>query len=341
MSDSNNLTRRDFILKALLFTGGGLAAGGGAAYAKSRWDTAQANAEAQSAALQAQASNSEEQAALLQQSLSASQANVAEFQAQLGTALTKNAELQNALTEKQTEVDTLNVSLSESQTKIANLEQLVALFDKLESGDFDSLLLNGLAAAATGFAGLLGLSGLVGDGIRLGRALFDSFELKFPDYRAGIDWLKAQIDSLNARIAAVETAIGQAISSLDPLTSRMRQLVAYILDHLPFGIGQSVTNALTAIDDLYGSLPDTITGSQQKIVDKLAEPFGTNEKSLSRALLQPVREKAFTASEKLVVHSKTLSNTYMHQLQDPTLLAIHARTEVWNEIKTFREAKQI
>ncbi len=38
---------------------------------------------------------------------------------------------------------------------------------------------------------------------------------------------------------------------------------------------ESVKNALTAIDDLYGSLPDTITGSQQKIVDKLAEPFGT------------------------------------------------------------------
>ncbi len=341
MSDSNTLTRRDFILKALLFTGGGLAAGGGAAYAKGRWDASQAVAQAQSADLQAQASNLEEQAALLQQSLSASQASVAEFQAQLGTALTKNAELQNALTEKKTEVDTVNLSLAEAQTKIANLQELVGMFDRLEAGDFDALLLNGLAAAATGFAGLLGLSGLVGDGIRIGRALFDSFEQKFPDYRAGIDWLKAQIDSLNARINAVETAIGQAISSLDPLTSRMRQLVAYILDHLPFGIGQSVTNALTAIDDLYGFLPDTITGSQQKIVDKLSEPFGTNEKSLSRALLQPVREKTFTASEKLVVHSKALSETYLHQLQDPTLTAIDARTEVWKEIKTFREANQL
>lgn len=340
MSDSNNYTRRDFILKALLFIGGGLAAGGGAAYAKRWWDTAQANAEAQSAVLQAQVSNSEEQAALLQQSFAAAQANAAEFQAQLGTALTKNAELQNALTEKQTEVDMVNTSLAEAQTKITNLQELVGMFERLEAGDFDSLLLNGLAAA-TGFAALLGLSGLVGDGIRIGRALFDSFELKFPDYRAGIDWLKAQIDSLNARIAAVETAIGQAISSLDPLTSRMRQLVSYILDHLPFGIGQSVKNALTAIDDLYGSLPDMITGSQQKIVGKLAEPFGTNEKSLSRALLQPVREKAFTASEKLVVQSKTLSNTYLRQLQDPALLAINARTEVWKEIKAFREAKQV
>ncbi len=58
-------------------------------------------------------------------------------------------------------------------------------------------------------------------------------------------------------------------------------------------------------------------------------------------MLQPVREKAFAASEKLVVQSKTLSNTYVHQLQDPALLAINARTEVWKEIKTFREANQL
>lgn len=98
---------------------------------------------------------------------------------------------------------------------------------RLEAGDFDSLLLNGLAAA-TGFAALLGLSGLVGDGIRIGRAL-----------------------------------------------------------------------------------------------------------------LQPVREKAFPVSEGLVVQSKTLSNMYLHHVQDPALLAINARAEVWKGIKAFREAKQV
>lgn len=50
------------------------------------------------------------------------------------------------------------------------------------------------------------------------------------------------------------------MKSLDPLTSRMTQLVDYILANLPFGIGQSIKITLKAINDLYQSLPPLATG---------------------------------------------------------------------------------
>jgi hypothetical protein len=345
-STQSETSRRDFLQKALIFTGAGLALGGVAAYAKGRMDAASTSAAAPEAgasidALSAQLTESNNQAAMLQQALNASEAALAQLRPQLNAALAQNVELQDSLTRQQTEAEALRAQLAEAQATLDKHKQLLALFDQLEGFDVDTVVAAGLASASAGMAGLLSLSPLVADGVKLARALFDNFEKQFPTLRASLDWLKSGLDSMNAGILTVETAIAQAITNLDPIATRMTQLVGYILDNLPFGIGKSVKAALDANDSLYGTLPSFVAGARTQIIAQFVDPYSDTEKGLSKAMLKPIREKAFDSSDKLSAQVTATAQTFVNDLHIPATAALDKRAAKRKEIATFRDTNKI
>lgn len=339
MSDSN-VSRRDFIQKAALFTGAGLAVGGAAAIGKELWDSNQ-DAAKEMESLKTAMGDSADQIALLQQSLAAAEAELAKLRPDYAESLSKNAELQNALAGKQQEADSLRAALDLAQKRVSVLAQLVGLYEKLEGGDFDRLLSDGLAAAAASFAGALGLLPLLSDGMRLARALLESFENQFPAFRAGLNWLKQHLDNITASINSVEKAIEQALATLDPVTSRINQLVSYILKYLPGNIGAAVQGALDAISLLYQSLPNVVSGAHDQVISMLSEPFGESDKSLSRTLIHPIREKALAPAEKMAVQIKGVNETYLKTLHEPAKRALDQRAAVAKEIADFRAANSM
>jgi hypothetical protein len=341
MSDSINPDRRNFLLQAILFTGGGLILGGAGAMATSRFTVAPPTAASPLLPASTSSLQTQNQIAQLQNLLKSSQDSLAQSQTQLQQTLTKNAELQNSLTEKKTEADKLRTQLAGAQTQLEKYKKLMALFEKLDSVKFDKLVSDGLTAASAGFLTVLAATPLVAAGLEVARNLFDNFERQLVLFRASVDWLKSQIDSLNGNIGVVEAAIGQAMRSLDPLTSRMTQLVDYILANLPFGIGQSVKITLKAINDLYQSLPPLATGATAQVLNVLIDPFSSGEKSLTYTLLKPVREKMFDPSEKLATQFKTLNDIYLRDLHLPVRQAVEDRAKVLDEIAEYRRANSL
>lgn len=346
------LSRRNFLRDVLLYTGAGLALGGAAAYAKDRWDAGQAAAplvshaaETAVAGLQGQVDDSAAQVTLLQQSLAAAEAALADLRPQLSAALAENANLKNDLTTAQTglletrqEADGLRGLLAEAEAKLGRFKQLIDLFDNLEAVPLESAVVNGLAAAAVGFGSVLGLTPLLAQGVALARGLFDTFENQFPAFRAGLDWLKERLDGLENGVAAVEAAAAEAVDSLDPVTNRLGQLIEYILDHLPFGIGRSIKNALSSLDALYQSLPDLISGSRGQVVATLGEQFGNGKAGLAKTVLQPVRDNALAPAEQLASQVETLHQSFINDLHDPLVGALDRRNAIRKEIEAFRAA---
>ncbi len=339
MSDSN-VSRRDFIQKAAIFTGAGLAMGGAAAIGKEVWDSTQ-SVTTEAEALRAQAADSSSQAIQLQTSLTAAESELAKLRPDYAAALSVNAELQNTLTGKQQEIDSLNAELAGARAQLEKLTALVGMYSRMDDPTFDSLVGNGLAVAAAGLAGVLGLTPLVTDGMRLARTLFEGFESQFPNFRAGLKWLRDRLDDLSASILAVEKAIVQALKTLDPVTSTMNQLVTYILTYLPSSIGVGVKGALDAVNLLYQSLPTTITGAHNQVVDMLSEPFGETERSWSRTLVGPIRDKSIAPAEKLAVQVKSLNEAFGRSLHDPVKQALDQRAAVLREIADFRLANNL
>jgi hypothetical protein len=133
----------------------------------------------------------------------------------------------------------------------------------------------------------------------------------------------------------------QALKTLDPVTSTMKQLVDYILTWLPTNIGLGVKAALDAINFLYTSLPPVITGTHDQVIEMLTAPFAEDEKGLKQAMVKPIREKAFAPSEKLAQQVQSLNDTYTQSLHVPAQVALDQRAVLLKEIADFKAANQI
>jgi hypothetical protein len=198
-----------------------------------------------------------------------------------------------------------------------------------------------LVAASAGFVTVLAASPLVTAGLEIGRLLLNNFERDLINFRASVDWLRAQIDSLNGNIGVVEAAIGQALKTLDPVTSRMTQLVDYVLANLPFGIGQSLRITLKALNELYNFLPPLSAGTYGQVVGLLSDPFSASEKGLAQTLLKPIREKLLEPAEKFAAQFKTLNEIYLRDLHIPVRQATEDRASTLREIADFRKTNSV
>ncbi|MBI3362760.1 MAG: hypothetical protein HY023_16795 [Chloroflexi bacterium] len=150
-----------------------------------------------------------------------------------------------------------------------------------------------------------------------------------------------KLDDLGKSITAVEAAAGQAVRTLDPVASRFSQLIDYILDHLPFGLGRSIEEALTALDDLYRSLPALIAEANAQVVNVMGAPFAQDANGLGQRLLRPIRERAFDPAEQLGAQLQTLYDSFVNNLHDPVVGLLDQRAAIRKEIGAFREANQI
>jgi hypothetical protein len=340
MSQSN-VSRRDFIQKAALLTGAGLAAGGVVAVGKEVWDFSAQSTTAEVETLQAQVAESSTQLVQLQTSLAAAESELAKLRPDYAAVLSTNAALQNSLTGKQQEVDSLKSALAGTQAQMEKLTALTGMYGRLDNNTFDSLVNDGLAAASAGLVGAVSLTPLVVDGMRLARTLFEGFEGQFPNFRSGLTWLRDRLNDLSNSILTVEKAILQALKTLDPVTATMSQLVSHILNYLPANIGLGVRAALDAINFLYQSLPNVINGAHDQVIDMLSEPFGESEKSWGRTLVGPIRDRSIAPAEKLAVQVKTFGDTFNRSLHDPVKQALDQRAAVLKEIADFRTANNL
>jgi hypothetical protein len=339
MSDST-VSRRDFVQKAVLFTGAGLAVGGAAAIGKSVWDSNQSSA-TELESLQSQVADSSVQIAQLQQALSLAETELNKLRPDYAALLSVNAQLQNTLTSQQQEVDTAKADLIAAQLKLEKLSKLVAMYEQLDNNSFDTLVQSGLNSAAAGFAGALGLLPLVTEGLKAAAGLLDGFEFQIPNYRSGLSWLQKRMDDMTSSISSVEKAIVQALKTLDPVTSTMTQLMNYILTWLPTNIGAGVKAALDAIDFLYASLPPVITGAHDQVIEMLTAPFADDEQGLKRTMVKPIREKALAPSEKLTQQVQSLNDTYTQSLHVPVQVALDQRSTLLKQIADFKAANQM
>lgn len=346
--DSPASSRRRFLLQAAGVTAAGLAVGGGAAWAKQRSDEADA-AQAAVRELQAQLAAASNTNAALDVSTVNLQQQLANLQNQLAALTGQNGQAASALSAAQKESADLKTQLASAQAQLSaandqlgKFKTLIALYDQLEGIGLDTLVRDGLTAAAAGLTTALGLTGLLKDGVQLAHTLLDNFEKLLPDFHSAMTWLGGRIVNFQLSLYAVETAAQRTVNSaLTGLTVVFGGFVSYVLDHLPFNIGGNVRATLTATQDLLVNVEEAAADMSTQVLDRISKYVGDGPQNWKRTLVTPLRNKTLTPAANLLSALAEADTTFTTALHEPVTAALDRRAQIRAQIAALRAANQL
>jgi len=223
--------------------------------------------------------------------------------------------------------------------EISRLHGLVDLYEKLERVGLDAILQSGMAAVALLFGGLeLGANGLK-SGLELVEKGLLSIEKTFPIVQTGIEWVEKGVSALAGGIDALQTTLGQVIDRASPITEALGDFVAFVLDKLPFGIGDRVQSALDMLSDLVGGIPELIEGINTHLLEPLRQDWFSTEdgKGVDEVLFKPLVEHVFDPLEAHLGDLAGLIDTWQQKLVAPSQQAIEERAMIREQIAQYKK----
>jgi len=236
-------------------------------------------------------------------------------------------------------VDTqADLAKATADDEISRLQGLVDLYEKLEKIGLDAILQSGMAAVGLLFGGLeMGASGLK-SGLELVEQALLSIEKAFPAVQTGIEWVEKGVSALADGIDAVQTTLGRAIDKASPITEALGDFATFVLDKLPFGIGEKVQSVLKALSDLVGSIPELVEGINGHLLEPLRQNWFSTEvgKGLDDALLKPLVEHVFDPLEAHLGDLAGLIDTWQQKLVAPSQQAIEERAMIRQQIAQYK-----
>ena len=341
-------SRRRFLMQALGLSAAGLAVGGGAAWTRSRLE-AGAEAEAEARVLQTQLADVSATKSALDLSVSTLNTHLADLRSQLDGALSQNGHLASALSVSQQEAADLKTQLANKQAELdvthaqlSRSKELISLYDVLDRIDLDATVEAGLAAVAGGLTTSLNLIPALQEGLVKARILLADFEQSLPDIQAAMNWVGEQVVILKLGLYAIEIAAQRTINELiTGLEAVFGGFVKFILDHLPFGVGENVRQTLAVTQKLLVSLPDVADGLNEKVLGQISPRVNEGAKHWKRSLVEPIREKALSPTGELLHQLSETNAVFSNTLQTPVKTALEQRAELRKQIETFRQAHNL
>jgi hypothetical protein len=237
-------------------------------------------------------------------------------------------------------VDTqADMAKATADDEIARLAGLVQLYEKLERVGLDAIIQTGMAAVGLLFGGLeLGANGLKA-GLEVVEAGLLSIEKAFPAVQTGIVWVEKGVSALADGIDALQATLGRAVDKASPITEALGDFVTFVLDKLPFGIGDRVQSVLDSLSDLVSGIPELVEGINTHLLEPLRQDwFSTEEgKGLDDALLKPLAERVFDPLEAHLGDLAGLIDAWQQKLVAPSQQALEERAAIREQIAQYKK----
>lgn len=347
MSDQPDVSRRVF-LRAVGMSVAGLALGGGAAWTYGQLTEKEA-ALAAMQQFQAQVADARQRNQSLDAFVASLQGQVAQLDAELAAATSQNAQLANALTAAQQEALNARTQLAEAQTKLeaaemrlAQFQDLIALYEQLESVGLDALAQDGLKSAAAGLTAAMGVTPLVQSGVQMAASLLDEFEKLLPAFNAGLTWLSEQMIQLKLNLYTLERAAKTTLAeAASGVVAVFGGFIKFVLDYLPFNIGEQTRAAFGAAQAVIVNTADVTSQTDAQLFEPLWRYVSGGPNSWEKGLVKPLREQTLLPARRLVSAVEQAQSVFDTALQTPLQAALQQRAQLKTRIAEQRARLQL
>lgn len=275
--------------------------------------------------------------------LAASQAEVMRLQATNDQLQRDLAALQSAEGEGRVARDTLSLELDEARNRLGVLGGLVALYQQLDAADMGDIIENGLGVVGEKFAELAGGVPLLVAGLDAGDLALGQVEAHLPLLENGRMWAEAQGTKLRNFYGEVEDRLRQAVDRVGDFFEMLASWFEGLRKWLPFGAGDKAANVMTALTSLLGETPATLSGLDVNVSQPLDVWLRRieGEPALTRILVRPVRDEAFSRARTVADQVGMTAATYEANLVAPARAALTNRQTLRQQIADYRAQNQI
>ncbi len=340
--------RRRFLLKLVGLGAAGLAVGGGGAWAKTEWDAATTTA-ASLGDLQFQLDGVTTAKAALELSYTTLQAQAGDWQSQLVAATDQNAQLASSLgtaqqdrANLQAQLASLQASLDAATVRLGDSTQLVGLYDQLDGVGLDGVVENGLGLVSGALTALAVPAANLRGGLEVARGLLTNFEAVLPDFKDAMAWLGEQVVKLKVGLWSVESSAQTAVNSaVSGVAAVFGGFAGFVLDHLPFNIGEQVRNTLAAVQAVLTGTTSMTNDAPDKVLLKISKHVDEGPQHWSTTLVTPLRDQTLAPADAVLTAVASTDSTYTAGLKDPATAAIGQRRALREQIAAFRAAKSL
>ncbi len=340
--------RRRFLLKLIGLGAAGLAVGGGGAWAKTEWDAATTTA-ASLGELELQLDGVTTAKAALELSYTALQTQAGEWQSQLVAATDQNAQLASSLgtaqqdkANLQAQLASLQASFDTATARLGDSTQLVGLYDQLDAVGLDGVVENGLGLVSGALTALAVPAGNLRSGLDTARGLLANFEAVLPDFKDAMAWLGEQVVKLKVGLWSVESSAQTTVNSaVSGVAAVFGGFAGFVLDHLPFNIGQQVRNTLSAVQSVLTGTTAMTDDAPDKVLLKISKHVDEGDQNWGKTLVTPLRDQTLAPADDVLSAVAGTDSTYTAGLKDPATAAIGQRRAMREQIVAFRAAKNL
>ena len=141
---------------------------------------------------------------------------------------------------------------------------------------------------------------------------------------------------------AVESSAQSTMkSAVSGMAAVFGGFAGFVLDHLPFNIGEQVRNTLTAVQGVLTGTTDMTDAAADKVLLKISKHVDDGPQNWGATLVTPLRDQTLAPADAVLTAVAGADSTYTAGLKDPATAALAQRRALREQIAAFRAAKSL
>lgn len=341
-TDPTPLNRRDFIWMGATSLAG-LFGGGSLAWGRQR-DKAARLAQDEVTILTNMLTGSGIDLAETDNALTAAQQLIADLTAELAQARSEASSYLSQLEASQLEAATLSTELAELRRQLGESEEqngllsgLIELYNALEDEGIDTIIEVGLASLMGTWSSINIIRPLLHNGLTFVNTVIDAFEQRLTTLRDNLLRVLPLTDDTTTQVTAIENTAKEVVKNNRTTLEPVIEFITYVLDNLPFGIGQQVSQTMNLIGDLLSAIPNTLSQLTRLVLTPFSEHLEQTDKGWQQTVVVPVRDRVLGPTATLLDTLTDADAALNDDLATPAQDALNRRGALRDKIARYKQ----
>lgn len=231
-------------------------------------------------------------------------------------------------------------SLAAAQEEIDRLAGLVDRYEKLEKIGLDAILQTGMVALAAPLELVEAGARLLKGGLEWVEGAVRDLQAALGNIQGALLWLEERVsalaDALQSLGDGLVTWLGRALDN--PVADALRDVFKWILDHLPFDLGDRIVPALESAANLVAGAHDLVEDANGRLLEPLRGWFAADkETGVVAGMIDSLVQRILDPLEAHLGDLAVLTDTWQQKLAAPSQQALDERAKARRDIALYKQ----